>query len=94
MSNRKYKTRSTKLEPVTGSKRDRELLRWRRAIFVSRMPEIETLSGRPSRDLHEFIVAKLKDAGLVSETTNALDVNVEQLVQIARLLRQETSVQK
>jgi hypothetical protein len=79
-------TRPTKFKPATGNKSERDLFRWQAAFFVSQMPEVQTSSGRPDRELQELIVARLKEAGLVSETTKVLDVNVKQLVQMARLL--------
>jgi hypothetical protein len=82
----KTKTPRTKFRPATGGKPERDLLRWQHAIFVSQMPEVRALAGPVDDELQRLIVDKLKEAGLVAETTKALDVNVVRLVQMARLL--------
>lgn len=86
MSKGKHKTPRTKFKPATGRKPERDLLRWQHAIFVSQMPEVRALAGPVDDELQRLIVDKLKEAGLVAETTKAHDVNVVRLVQMARLL--------
>ena len=86
MSNSKHKTTATTFKPATGSKPERDLLRWQRAIFVSQIPEVRTFTGPLDGKLHRLVVTRLKEAGLVADTTNPLDVNVGRLLQMARLL--------
>ena len=86
MSKGKHKTPRTKFKPATGKKPERDLLRWQLAIFVSQMPEVRASTGPVDEELQRLFVDKLKEAGLVLETTKPLDVNVERLVQMARLL--------